>query len=277
MRLVISGGGTGGHLYPGVAVAEAMQARFPEADIRFIGGRRLEARRLPELGWPLTPVAAWPLPRSGLAPVVAAVNLWGTVQALWLLRRWRPDVVLATGGYVAYPVGLAAGLLRIPLVIQEQNAIPGLTNRVLGHWARAISVPHEGATGFPADRVVVTGVPVRPAVLQGDRRRGREAFGLAPERFTVLVLGGSQGARSVNRALAAAATLLMYEPLQVIHQTGAEHLEEVQREIGHREHVGPPVLRHIALPYIERIGDAYAAADLEGNRWTFAQAMPLMR
>ncbi len=264
MRLVITGGGTGGHLYPGVAVAEVVQSRVPGVEIRFIVGTRLEARILPQLGWRYDTVAARPMPRRiGLSLVASLlVNLVGTARAMRLLRRWRPGAVLATGGYVAGPVGLAAVLLGIPLVVQEQNAIPGLANRWLGRWARAISVPSGAQRGFPADRVVVTGVPIRPTVLQGDRLRGREAFGLAPDRFTILVLGGSQGALSLNRAVGEAATLLMYERIQVLHQTGSEHLEWVQREIGHREHVGPPVLRHAAVPYIERVGDAYAAADL---------------
>jgi len=264
MRLVITGGGTGGHLYPGIAVAEALLARRPEAEVRFIGGTRIEARVLPQAGWSYARVAAHPLPRrAGPGQITAAaVNLWGLFQAMTRLARRRPDAVLATGGYVAGPVGLAAVLLGIPLVVQEQNAIPGLTNRWLGRWAQRISLPAAAPGTFPRDRVVVTGVPVRPSVLRGERRAARAAFGLAAERFTILTLGGSQGALTLNRAVTEAGTLLMYEPVQILHQTGGEHLEWVRREIGHREHVGPPVLRQVAVPFIERIGDAYAAADL---------------
>jgi len=262
MRLLITGGGTGGHLYPGIAVAEVVQARVPGSEILFVGGTRLEAHVLREAGWSFETVAAHPLPRRiGLSLVSStAVNSAGTVQSLGLLRRWRADVVLATGGYVAGPVGLAAVILGIPLVLQEQNMLPGLANFWLARWARAISVPAL-IPGFPADRVVVTGVPVRPSVLRGDRELARRAFGLT-DRFTILVLGGSQGAMSLNRAVGEAATLMMYEPIQMLHQTGREHLEWVRREIGHREHVGPPVIRQIPLPFIEQMGDAYAAADL---------------
>jgi UDP-N-acetylglucosamine--N-acetylmuramyl-(pentapeptide) pyrophosphoryl-undecaprenol N-acetylglucosamine transferase len=264
MRLVITGGGTGGHLYPGIAVAEALLARMPEAEVRFIGGTRIEARIVPEAGWPYTRVAAHPLPRRpGPGQLkAAAVNLLGLFQAALQLGGRRPNAVLATGGYVAGPVGLAAVLLGIPLVVQEQNAIPGLTNRWLGRWATRISLPSGAAASFPRDRVVVTGVPVRPSVLRGERRAARAALGLAPDRFTILTLGGSQGAHTLNRAITEAATLLMYEPVQILHQTGGEELEWVRREIGHREHVGPPVLRQVAVPFIERMGDAYAAADL---------------
>ncbi len=262
-RLLIAGGGTGGHLYPGLAVAEVVRERVPEAEIMFVGGTRLEARVLREAEWSFESVAAYPLPRRiGFSLVsAAAVNSVGTLQALGLLRRWRPDVMLGTGGYVAGPVGLASAILGVPLVLQEQNMLPGLANFWLARWARAISVPAP-MPGFPADRVVVTGVPVRPSVLRGDRARARRAFGLDPDRFTVLVLGGSQGALSLNRAVGEAATLMMYEPIQILHQTGTEHLEWVRREIGHREHVGPPVIRQAPFPFIEQMGDAYAAADL---------------
>ncbi|MGH2454009.1 MAG: undecaprenyldiphospho-muramoylpentapeptide beta-N-acetylglucosaminyltransferase [bacterium] len=264
MRLVITGGGTGGHLYPGLAVAEALRARMAEARIHFIGGTRIEARIVPEAGWPFERVPAHPLPRRpGLGQIKAVlVNLVGLARAAGRLALWRPDVVLATGGYVAGPVGLAAVLLGIPLVVQEQNEIPGLTNRWLGRWARRISLPSETRGGFPQGRTVVTGVPVRPSVLRGERRVARAAFGLAVDRFTILTIGGSQGALALNQAVTEAGTLLMYEPVQILHQTGGEHLEGVRRDIGHREHIGPPVLRQVAVPFIERMGDAYAAADL---------------
>src|SRR3990172_2332826 len=234
----------------GIAVAEVVQARVPGAEILFVGGTRLEAHVLREAGWSFETVAAHPLPRRiGLSLVSStAVNSAGTVQSLGLLRRWRADVVLATGGYVAGPVGLAAVILGIPLVLQEQNMLPGLANFWLARWARAISVPALMA-GFPADRVVVTGVPVRPSVLRGDRERARRAFGLA-DRFTILVLGGSQGALSLNRAVGEAATLMMYEPIQILHQTGREHLEWVRREVGHRGPGGAPGVRQIPLPFI---------------------------
>ncbi len=262
LRLVIAGGGTGGHLYPGIAVAEVAEARLA-ARILFMGGARLEAQVLRPGGWAFVRVASRPLPRRvGHAAVWSlAVNAAGTLQALGHLRRFSPHAVLATGGYAAAPVGLAALFLGIPLVLQEQNMLPGLANIWLARWARAISVPAQ-MPGFPAGRTVVTGVPVRPSALHGDRDRARRAFGLAADRFTVLVLGGSQGAMSLNRAVGEAATLMMYEPIQILHQTGGEHLEWVRREIGHREHVGPPVIRHIPLAFIERMGDAYAAADL---------------
>jgi UDP-N-acetylglucosamine--N-acetylmuramyl-(pentapeptide) pyrophosphoryl-undecaprenol N-acetylglucosamine transferase len=263
LHLLIAGGGTGGHLFPGLAVAEVARERIPGVRIRFVGGMRLEARVLTDAGWPFDTVAARPLPRRlGLGQFAAlAVNAAGSLQALGLLRRAHPDAVLATGGYVCGPVGLAAVLLGIPLVLQEQNALPGLVNFWLARWAQAISVPAP-MRGFPADRVAVTGVPVRPGVLQGDRRRARRTFGLEPERFTVLVLGGSQGALTLNRAIDEAATLMMYEPIQVLHQTGREHLEWVRKDIGHREHIGPPVIRQVALPFIEQMGEAYAASDL---------------
>ena len=261
-RLAITGGGTGGHLYPGIAVAEALLTRFPDAHVRFFAGDRLERQVLPALGWPLEVIPARPLPRRAQPSAAAAlaVTLWGAAVAARHLRAFRPQAVLATGGYVAGPVGLAARLLGIPLVVQEQNVIPGLTNRLLARWARAVSAPLGVGEGFPSGRVVVTGVPVRSGALSGDRARAAVAYGLLPERPTVLVLGGSQGAAGLNRLVTEALTHLAALPVQVLHQTGPDHLAWVQGEVARR--VPQAVLRHVAVPYIDTIGDAYAAADL---------------
>ncbi|MDR7482787.1 MAG: UDP-N-acetylglucosamine--N-acetylmuramyl-(pentapeptide) pyrophosphoryl-undecaprenol N-acetylglucosamine transferase, partial [Armatimonadota bacterium] len=188
----------------------------------------------------------------------------GTAQALVILARLWPDVVVATGGYVCVPVGIAAAALGRPLVLQEQNMRPGLAHRLLSRWARWVSVPHPAAGArLGARRVEVTGVPVRRRALEGDRARGLARWGLDPGRFTLLVLGGSQGAESLNRAACQIADLLMFERhLQVLHQTGPEHVHWVAEAIGRREHVGPPAIRHVAVPFLDPIGDAYACADL---------------
>lgn len=266
MRVLVTGGGTGGHLYPGLAIAEALRRRRPDVAILFVGGDRLEARVVPQEGWPFQPIAARPLPRRvGVAAVWAlAVTAIGTLQAARLLLRWKPDVVVATGGYVSVPVGAAAAMLGKPLLIQEQNLRPGLSTRLLARWARCASVPHpEAGARLPAKRIEVTGVPLRRRAVEGDRARGQARWGLAPDRLTLLVIGGSQGAASLNRATSRLADLLMYDArLQILHHTGPEHLHDVRQAIGHREHVGPPALRHIAVPFLDPIGDAYACADL---------------
>ena len=270
MKVMITGGGTGGHIYPGIAVAEALRRRKPDTAVLFVGGDRFEARAVPDEGWAFTSITAARMPsRRGLRTLwSAAVMGVGAGHALWLVARWRPDVVVATGGYVCLPVGAAATILGRPLVLQEQNAIPGQATRLLARWARAISVPNaEAAARLPGRRTEVTGVPIRRRALDGDRRRGQERWGLSPDRLTVLVIGGSQGALNVNRGVCRMADLLMYDQrFQILHHTGAEHLQWVRQSIGHREHVGPPAIRHIAVPFLDPVGDAYASADLVVSR-----------
>lgn len=266
MRVVLTGGGTGGHLFPALAIAEALRLRRPGVEVLFVGGDRLESRIVPQEGWPFRRVASRGLPRRASPAAVAAlaINLLGMVQAVRLLRQWRPGAVVATGGYVSAPVGMAAVLLGIPLVVQEQNLRPGLASRLLARWARWVSLPSPGAaTGLRAAAAEVTGVPLRARALEGNRHRGLERWGLEADRLTILALGGSQGAGSLNRAVCRMADLLMYEArLQILHQTGTGDLSGVREAIGHREHVGPPLLRHVAVPFLEAIGDAYACADI---------------
>jgi UDP-N-acetylglucosamine--N-acetylmuramyl-(pentapeptide) pyrophosphoryl-undecaprenol N-acetylglucosamine transferase len=265
VKVVIAGGGTGGHLYPGLAIAEALRRLSPRTEILFVGSRKLEARVVPEQGWPFRAIAGAGLPRRSLLGAVGALAAAavGTLQALWILWRWRPDIVVATGGYVCAPVGAAAVVLGIPLVVQEQNLRAGLANRVLARWARWVSLPHQETAGLRARRVEVTGVPIRARALEGDRRRGVARWGLDPDRLTLLVLGGSQGAHSLNAATCRLADLLMFDPhLQILHQTGTADLAWVREAIGRREHVGPPAVLHVPAAFLDPVGDAYACADL---------------
>jgi UDP-N-acetylglucosamine--N-acetylmuramyl-(pentapeptide) pyrophosphoryl-undecaprenol N-acetylglucosamine transferase len=234
--------------------------------VLFVGGRRLEARVVPQEGWPFRVIAGRALPRRpSLSAIVALASVVvGGLQALVMLLRWRPRVVVATGGYVCAPVGAAAVLLRIPLVLQEQNLRAGLANRALVRWAQWVSVPHrDAAARVQARRVEVTGVPVRGRALSGDRARGQRRWELDAGRLTMLVIGGSQGAHSLNKAVCRMADLLMYEQrLQILHQTGTEDLAWVRDMIGHREHVGPPVVGQVAVGFLDPVGDAYACADM---------------
>ena len=261
VRVVIAGGGTGGHVYPGLAIAEALVSIRPQAEVLFVGGGGLERRVVPQAGWPFRRVAAraWPRRLTWSLPWAMLLTVAGTAQAALLLQRWRPQVVVATGGYAAAPIGAAAAVLKIPLVVQEQNLYPGAANRILARWARVISVSHERATAHFGGKVVVTGVPVRAGVLQGDRARGRQRFGLGDRRLTVLVLGGSQGARSLNaHVIEMAERLDGQAEVQILHQTGNEHEEWVRARL--RSLGGS--LRYVAVPFIEEMADAYACADL---------------
>lgn len=261
MRVAIACGGTGGHIYPALAVAQALRARMPSTDVLFIGAGGIESRIIPEAGWPLRRIAARQLSRriSWKIPVALGAAAVGTIQAARYLLTFRPAVVLSTGGYAAAPVGAAAVVLRIPLVLQEQNLYPGVTNRLLRRAARTVSVPDESTARFFGPKAVVTGVPIdRDRVLGGARDRGLQRFGLDPARATILVLGGSQGARTLNDAMVEAAPHLE-NPLgvQVLHQAGPAHEASVRNRAG-----SLGALRYVVVGYIENVADAYACADL---------------
>ncbi|HEX3765483.1 MAG TPA: undecaprenyldiphospho-muramoylpentapeptide beta-N-acetylglucosaminyltransferase [Kofleriaceae bacterium] len=256
MRLLIAGGGTGGHLFPGVAIAEELRAREPAAAVRFVGTRRgIEARVLPELGWELSLIEV-----SGLKTVGALGALRGLARlprALWQARRilheFQPDVVIGVGGYASGPVVLIARLAGIPTAICEQNSIPGLTNKILGRLVRAVFVSFDGTRRFfqPA-KTTVSGNPVRRGLVQKllDARAGAlaaapaaaprdsaessapptagaSAASTAREPVHVLVSGGSLGAVAVNPLAAdALIALARTTPLAIVHQTGDKGLAD---------------------------------------------------
>ena len=244
MRLLIAGGGTGGHLFPGVAIAEELRAREPGAAVRFVGTRRgIEARVLPELGWELSLIEV-----SGLKTVGALGALRGLLRlprALWqsrrILREFRPDAVVGVGGYASGPVVLMARIAGVPTAICEQNSIPGLTNKILGRIVRAVFVSFDGTRRFfqPA-KTVVSGNPVRRGLVQklldasaaAPSTASPAALNAAPARTAcatvhVLVSGGSLGAVAVNPLAADALIALAREaPLAIVHQTGDKGLAE---------------------------------------------------
>ncbi|MFN0025630.1 MAG: UDP-N-acetylglucosamine--N-acetylmuramyl-(pentapeptide) pyrophosphoryl-undecaprenol N-acetylglucosamine transferase [Acidimicrobiales bacterium] len=204
--LLVAGGGTMGHVSPGLAIAEAVVGRgCPRPAVHFVGSKRgVEATRVPDAGFRLTLLGGRGLQRRlTLANVVAVAGLVGAfAKAIVLVTKTRPAVVLALGGYASLPCGLAAVLLRIPVVVAEQNAVPGAANRLVGRAARACAISFEG-TNLP--RAVLTGNPVRPALAHLDRgaeRAGaRQRLGVAPDRVLLLAYGGSLGARRINRAV----------------------------------------------------------------------------
>ncbi len=228
VRILITGGGTGGHVYPGLAVAEALGRLVPEAEVRFAGTRRgLESVLVPRAGYRLHTVPASGVRGlGGKARLLFVVNLVaGTLRSVLLLLAWRPDVVLATGGFVGAPVALAARLLGVPCALQEQNAIPGSANRLIGRWARRVYVGFaEAARWFRRGRVIASGNPVRAAFAGG----GLPTATRAPGPARVLVFGGSRGARTLNEALAGmAATWTDADGPELWIQTGQEAEDHV--------------------------------------------------
>ena len=236
MRLLIAGGGTGGHLFPGVALAEELLARDPAAAVRFVGtARGIEARVVPELGWELVLIDV-----SGLKTVGRLGALRGLLRlprALWQSRRvvkeFRPDVVVGVGGYASGPVVLMARLMGVKTGILEQNSLPGLTNKILGRVVHAVFLCFDESRRFFRDRkILMTGNPIRRDIrLALEAAAGGTAEPAAgPAPLRLFVFGGSQGASAVNQLVADAAGILAGRgvALEIVHQTGEASLEETR-------------------------------------------------
>jgi len=261
-RVVIAGGGTGGHLFPGLAVAEALKRRYKGVDVLFLGTKRgLEQRLVPAEGHTLYTLPVRGLPRRLSFDLVTAA--WGLLASLFVLFRLfvkkRPDVILGTGGYVSAPAIFAGKLLGIPIVLQEQNAIPGAVNRFLSRFADEVHVNFAGSRRYfrRKDNLRLTGNPLRRTLLSGNRQRAIERFSLQNGRKTVFVLGGSRGASSLSRATVGAVRELRAElEVQFLVQCGKQDHAWVSKELE-----GAPVPVRVES-FIEHIEDAYALADL---------------
>lgn len=230
MRVLIAGGGTGGHLYPGIALAEEVTAR-PGGQVLFVGtARGLEARVVPAAGYPLELLDVSGIKRAGLLGLVKALLRLprAFLASLAILRHFRPDMVVGVGGYASGPIVLAAALSGRPTAIQEQNSVPGITNRILGRFVRAVFVAFDDARlFFDGRKVRATGNPVRRKFLEG-------AAGREPAASPVLlVCGGSQGARAVNDAVLAALPSLLarFLGLRVLHQAGPADFDRVRQAV----------------------------------------------
>lgn len=266
MNVLFTGGGTGGHLYPAIAIADALRERT-NADILFVGtADRLESKIVPQAGYELATISSSPLSRRASLKtlVTAGTNVVGVTQALGILRSFAPDIVIATGGYVCFPVMLAARmlramrLLRAPLALLEPNAVPGLTNRLLA------PIVDETWTAFPygglGERTVHTGIPVRESLRRhANRIEAARRLHLDPARRTILAIGGSQGARSINETVAALITRRALPPdWQVLHVSGERDYEYMRAE--EREPFGDNKVS--LVPYLHDMADAYAVSEI---------------
>ena len=271
MHVVITGGGTGGHTSAGLAVAEVLRARGVE--LSWIGSPNgIEAQRVPAAGIPYYAVPAGKLRRywdwQNLPDLLVRVPA-GFVLSLKLLRALRPQLLFATGGFVALPPAAAARVLKIPLVVHEQTAVAGLANRLAGRLASKVALTfREASKTFPPDRVVITGNPLRPELAGGSREAGLAHLGLDPGLPVVYVTGGAQGSHRINRTVGEILPQLL-ELTQVIHQCGAnpttrdrEWLEELAQRLP--DHLRP---RYRVLPYVgAELREVYAAAQLVVSR-----------
>lgn len=269
-RVIISGGGTGGHIFPAISIANAIKAKYPEADILFVGAiGRMEMQRVPQAGYPIKGLPVQGFDRKHLLRnIPIAIHAFKSVlMARKIIRQFRPQVAVGVGGYASGPTLKACAGKHIPYLLQEQNSYAGVTNKMLADKALKICVAYEGMERFfPADRIVLTGNPVRQSLLEchASAAQAREQLGLKPDVPTVLVVGGSLGAQTINRAminglekLAANAT-----GVQVLWQTGKKYLHD--EAIAAMERVKPGNV--IRTEFIDRMDLAYRAATLVVSR-----------
>ncbi len=257
MRMLVAGGGTGGHVFPGIALAEEVVTRHPANDVVFVGTTRgLEATIVPQAGFPIEHILVKGLKGKGLLDTLRNILLvpLAVWQSFKILRRWRPDVVVGVGGYASGPVVLAAWLMRVPTAVQEQNAVAGFTNRVLGRFVQAAFTAFpEAARHFPRRKVYQLGNPIRKTLMENFMRPESEHKG--PR---LLVFGGSQGAHALNMRVIESLPHLadLRTTLSITHQTGARDKEQVER--GYRACGFEPDVRE----FITDMSSAYASADL---------------
>ena len=260
-RFLVSGGGTGGHIFPAVAIAKAIQRREPQAEILFVGAEgRMEMEKVPAEGFDIVglPVAGFDRKRLWRNFKVLYKLFKSMLRAKNVLKKFKPDIAIGVGGYASGPMLKAAQKAGIPTVLQEQNSYAGVTNKLLAANANAICVAYEGMDRFfPADKIKLTGNPVRKALLDraGDKAEARKALGLDPDREVVFVTGGSLGARTINESVAAALDAITATGAQVLWQTGKLYADECAAIAKGRKDVH-------AMPFVADMGAAYSAATL---------------
>ena len=264
-KFVISGGGTGGHIFPAIAIADALKRRFPDAEILFIGAKgRMEMDRVPKAGYPIE--GLW---ISGFTKEIKSILLPLKItssfnHAIAILKRFKPNVVIGVGGFASGPTLMAANFLRIPTVIQEQNSYPGKTNRNVGQKAKAICVAYDHMEQwFPAEKIHFTGNPLRANInADASREEAAQYFNLDPAKPVVLLVGGSQGALGINKGISAQLKAFCGGDLQLIWQTGKFYFEQAQQEVKalNLEATVKPTV------FIDRMDLAYSVADVVISR-----------
>ena len=268
-RFIISGGGTGGHIFPAISIADALRAEDPDCEILFVGAKgKMEMERVPKAGYKILG-----LPVAGLQRKLSLKNLVlpikvvaSLVKARSILRSFKPDVAVGVGGYASAPLLMAASKMGIPCLIQEQNSYAGLTNRKLGSRVQKICVAYDGMDRFfPAEKIIFTGNPLRDDInppTEAQRREGYEYYGLDPRKKTLFVVGGSLGARTLNESVQQWIVEKSADaPFQILWQSGKYYKDEVEAFL--KEH---PAANVKNLTFIDRMDLAYAVADVIVSR-----------
>ena len=268
LKVIISGGGTGGHIFPALSIANALKTLQPDAEILFVGAEgRMEMKRVPAAGYKIIglPIAGFNRQHM-LKNIALPLKMWKSNQMVKsILREFSPHVVVGVGGYASFPTLAAASAMGIPCLIQEQNSFAGKTNKVLGRKAQKICVAYEGMERFfPASKIMLTGNPVRQQLMECKLSRAEaiEKLGFDPMRPVILIVGGSLGARTINESVLAHLHLISENKVQIIWQTGGYYFEDIKRQLS--EQGCPSNLK--VTDFINRMDEAYRAADLVISR-----------
>jgi UDP-N-acetylglucosamine--N-acetylmuramyl-(pentapeptide) pyrophosphoryl-undecaprenol N-acetylglucosamine transferase len=261
LKIIISGGGTGGHIFPAIAIANAIKKRHSDADILFVGANgRMEMAKVPQAGYPIKGlnIAGWQrgsilknffLPFKVLNSVITAKRI---------IHDFKPNVAVGVGGYASAPLLFAASLSGLPTVIQEQNSFAGITNKILSRWAKKICVAYDGMEKvFPAKKIIKTGNPVRENISHSkiDKKEALAKFGLRADKPVVLIIGGSLGARTINQSVEATFDKVAENNVQLLWQTGKIYFDDYQHFAQKNSEVK-------VLQFIDDMDAAYAAADI---------------
>jgi len=262
-KFILSGGGTGGHIYPAIAIANELKTQFPDAEFLFVGAQdKMEMQKVPQAGYEIKGLWIAGLQRkltlqNLMFPLKLATSL---LESRRIIKQFKPNVVIGTGGFASGPLLQAAGGAGIPTVIQEQNSFPGITNKLLSKKANAICVAYGNLERFfPKEKMVLTGNPVRQDLIDIESKRDEAIafYGLDPNKKTLLVLGGSLGARRVNQLIEKELQNMLSQDVQIIWQCGKLYFEEYKKH--NQQHVR-------VVDFIERMDFVYAAADVIVSR-----------
>lgn len=266
-KIIISGGGTGGHIFPAISIANALKITYPDADILFVGAEnRMEMERVPAAGYPIKGLPVSGFDRKNLLKNIKVLFDLGRsmVKAKRIIRTFKPDVAIGVGGYASAPVLRAASAFGIPTLIQEQNSYAGVTNKLLAKKASCICVAYDDMERyFPKDKIVKTGNPVRQdlfAVVPKEPK-AYAYFGLEPDKKTILIVGGSLGARTINQSVTAHLESLVTSGVQVIWQTGKYYIEEAEQAAKAFK-----TRKLVVTAFVSRMDYAYAVADVVVSR-----------
>jgi len=264
LKFILSGGGTGGHIYPAIAIANELKSRFPDAEFLFVGAQdKMEMQKVPQSGYAIEGLWIAGLQRkltlqNAMFPLKLVNSLWKSRK---IIKKFKPDVVIGTGGFASGPLLQVANSLNIPTVIQEQNSYPGITNKLLSKKANAICVAYENLERFfPKDKIVFTGNPVRQDILDIDSKRSEALsyFNLDENKKTLLIIGGSLGARRINQLIAKEIDFLRNNNLQIFWQCGNLYMTDY-KHFSELENVQ-------VVSFIDRMDLIYAAADFVISR-----------